>query len=310
LISFEAAREKYRARAECALAERLPRPGEAPARLCEAMEYACLNGGKRFRAMLVYACGEAAGAAPGDLDAPAAAVEMMHAYSLIHDDLPAMDDDDVRRGRPACHIAYDQATAILAGDALQTHAFEALAAESELPAARRLAMVHALGDAAGARGMAGGQMLDISAANGGLRDLARAGRRTEIEQLAWIHRAKTGALIAAAARLGALASARAGEKSFAAQFLGSLERYAACVGLAFQIADDVLDVTASCNAAGKRGGGDRRMQKTTYASALGVEDARAEARKQCRRALEAAASLGDNAGFLMQLARFAVERKF
>ncbi|MGR3914787.1 MAG: polyprenyl synthetase family protein, partial [Gammaproteobacteria bacterium] len=161
-----------------------------------------------------------------------------------------------------------------------------------------------------ARGMAGGQMLDIAAADGGLRGLARAAGRTELEQLARIHRAKTGALIAAAARLGALASARADDESFAARFLTRLDCYAHCVGLAFQIADDVLDVTATAAATGKRGGGDRRMQKTTYASALGVAAARAESRKQCRRALQAAASLGDNANFLMQLARFAVEREF
>ncbi len=308
MTSFQAARENYRARAERALAERLPRRGEAPERLREAMEYACLNGGKRFRAMLVYACGEAAGAppdCPGCLDAPAAAVEMVHAYSLVHDDLPAMDDDDVRRGRPSCHIAYDQATAILAGDALQTRAFEVLAAEPSLPPARRLRMLRALGGAAGARGMAGGQMLDIAAANGGLRGMAREEERGEMEQLARIHRAKTGALITAAAQLGALAAARAGGKPF----LARVERYAECVGLAFQIADDVLDVTASVDTAGKRGGGDLRMQKTTYASALGVEEARAAAREQCRRALREAESLSDNAGFLMQLARFAVERE-
>ena len=271
------------------------------------MRYACLGGGKRFRAMLVYACGELAGAAPGQLDAPAAAVEMMHAYSLVHDDLPAMDDDDLRRGRPTCHIAYDEATAILAGDALQTLAFGVLGGSGggsssgrsapALPAERRLRMIETLADAVGSGGMVGGQALDMAV--GGPPPLPNRA------QLRRIHELKTGALIRAAARLGGLASASADDA-----WLGRLDDYAAGVGLAFQIVDDVLDVVAVGEALGKRVGADRRMQKPTFASLLGVDAARAEARKLCENALETAVSLGDNTQFLQQLAQFAVNRSF
>jgi len=300
LNDFQSACRAYRERAERALSSRLPGPDAAPARLGDAMRYACLGGGKRFRAMLVYACGETAGAAPGQLQAPAAAVEMMHAYSLIHDDLPAMDDDDLRRGRPACHIAFDEATAILAGDALQTLAFEVLSADPALGvrAARRLRMIEALAAAGGARGMAGGQALDMQATG--------AGQSPDVAHLARIHRLKTGALIRAAARLGGLAAERADDA-----LLGQLDHYAANVGLAFQIADDILDVEAGPGGAlGKRSGADQRMRKATYAGLLGVEKAKTEARNLCRNALETAASLGDNAAFLAHLARFAVNRSF
>ena len=238
MSDFESIRERYRERTERALSSRLPGPADAPERLCRAIRYVCLNGGKRFRAMLVYACGEIAGAAPEQLDGPAAAVEMIHAYSLVHDDLPAMDDDDLRRGRQTCHLAFDEATAILAGDALQARAFEILSADpgadpgadsgtdsdadsaSTLPPARRLRMIETLAAAAGTNGMAGGQALDIEA----------AGESVELDQLVTIHRRKTGALIRAAARLGGLASAQADE-----ELLMRLDEYAASVGLAFQI---------------------------------------------------------------------------
>jgi len=263
LNDFESACRSYRERTERALAARLPGSAAIPARLGDAMRYVCLGGGKRFRAMLVYACGETAGAAPGQLDAPAAAVEMMHAYSLAHDDLPAMDDDDLRRGRPTCHIAFDEATAILAGDALQTLAFETLSAD---PA------------------------LSVSAARQ-VRHIRR-----------W-----AGALIRAAARLGGLAAERADDALF-----GQLDHYAASVGLAFQITDDILDVEAGPGggALGKHGGADQRMHKATYAGLLGVEKAKMEARNLCENALETTASLGDNAAFLANLARFAVNRSF
>ncbi len=227
MSSFESAWERYRERTERALAARLRAPTEPPERLHEAIRYACLDGGKRFRAMLVYACGEVAGATPPQLDAPAAAVEMMHAYSLVHDDLPAMDDDDVRRGRRSCHIAYDEATAILVGDALQTRAFEVLASDPALtvPAGRRLEMIATLARATGADGMAGGQALDMQADDA-----------LTLAQLRRIHRLKTGALIRAAARLGGLAAAQVDE-----ELLARLDSYAASIGLAFQIVDDVLD---------------------------------------------------------------------
>ncbi|MDD9856752.1 MAG: polyprenyl synthetase family protein [Gammaproteobacteria bacterium] len=298
---FESACRSYRERTERALAARLPGSAAIPARLGDAMRYVCLGGGKRFRAMLVYACGETAGAAPGQLDAPAAAVEMMHAYSLAHDDLPAMDDDDLRRGRPTCHIAFDEATAILAGDALQTLAFETLSADPALSvsAARRLRMIETLAAAGGARGMAGGQALDMQATG--------AGPSPDVAHLARIHRLKTGALIRAAARLGGLAAERADDALF-----GQLDHYAASVGLAFQITDDILDVEAGPGggALGKHGGADQRMHKATYAGLLGVEKAKMEARNLCENALETTASLGDNAAFLANLARFAVNRSF
>ena len=301
MSDFESIRERYRERTERALSSRLPGPADAPERLCRAIRYVCLNGGKRFRAMLVYACGEIAGAAPEQLDGPAAAVEMIHAYSLVHDDLPAMDDDDLRRGRQTCHLAFDEATAILAGDALQARAFEILSADSDadsastLPPARRLRMIETLAAAAGTNGMAGGQALDIEA----------AGESVELEQLVTIHRRKTGALIRAAARLGGLASAQADE-----ELLMRLDEYAASVGLAFQIVDDILDVEAASETLGKRGGADRRMQKATYVSLSGIKQARAEARNLCRNALETAALFGDNSTFLQQLAHFVVNRSF
>ena len=253
--------------------------------------------------MLVYACGELAGATPAQLDAPAAAVEMIHAYSLVHDDLPAMDDDDLRRGRPTCHIAYDEATAILAGDALQTLAFEILCTDPALAvsAERRLRMIETLARATGPGGMAGGQALDMAAA--GSAELVQ-----DCAQLIRIHELKTGALIRAAARLGGLA-AQANDRANE-EWLARLDEYAASVGLAFQIVDDILDVAAAGETLGKRGGADRRMQKATYVSVLGVEKARAEARKLSQNAIETAASLGDNTKFLEQLAQFVVNRSF
>ena len=253
--------------------------------------------------MLVYACGELAGATPAQLDAPAAAVEMIHAYSLVHDDLPAMDDDDLRRGRPTCHIAYDEATAILAGDALQTLAFEILCTDPALAVSAecRLRMIETLARATGPGGMAGGQALDMAAA--GSAEVVQ-----DCAQLRRIHELKTGALIRAAARLGGLA-AQANDRANE-EWLARLDQYAASVGLAFQIVDDILDVAAAGETLGKRGGADRRMQKATYVSVLGVEKARAEAQKLSWNAIETAASLGDNTKFLEQLAQFVVNRSF
>ena len=267
-------------------------------RLYQAMRYACLNGGKRFRAMLVYACGEVAGANAQQLDVPAAAVEMIHAYSLVHDDLPAMDDDDLRRGKPSCHVMYDQATAILAGDALQTLAFEILSTDPELaiPPQRRLRMVAKLADASGMAGMAGGQALDMGAGGG-------AAQCPQLADLQRIHEMKTAALIRAAAVLGGL-TASDGED----ELIDKLESYAASIGLAFQIVDDILDVVAADEDLGKRGGADKRMQKVTYVSLLGVDKAKSEAQKLLEHANESVAWLGEKARFLQQLAHFVVNR--
>ena len=310
MSDFESVWGACRERTERALASRLPGPVDSAEGLHQAIRYACLNGGKRFRATLVYACGEIAGAAPEQLDAPAAAVEMIHAYSLVHDDLPAMDDDDLRRGRPACHIAYDEATAILAGDALQALAFEILCTDPVLavPAERRLRMIETLAHAAGPGGMVGGQALDMAAGAGSETPDPRSAQTPACLQR--VHELKTGALIRAAARLGGLTAARVDEK-----LLAHLDQYAASIGLAFQVVDDILDVAAADEAVadealGKRRGADRRMQKATYVSVLGLKRARAEAHKLCRNALETAAALGDNAGFLQQLAHFVVNRNF
>ena len=247
--------------------------------------------------MLVYACGQIAGAAREQLDVAAVAVEMIHAYSLTHDDLPAMDDDQLRRGRQTCHIAYDEATAVLVGDALQTLAFEILCSDPALtvPAGRKLRMIETLASATGSGGMAGGQALDMEA-TGGSADFA---------QLVHIHQLKTGSLIRAAARLGGLTSVQADE-----ELLGHLDHYAADIGLAFQIVDDILDETTASEILGKQGGADSHMQKTTYVSLLGMEKARTEALNLSRNALETAGLLGDNAEFLKQLAHFVINRNF
>jgi len=279
-------------RAEGALTARLPAEADDPTPLAAAMRYAVTGGGKRVRPFLVYAAGRALGAPLERLDAPAAAVEFIHAYSLVHDDLPAMDDDDLRRGRPTCHRAFDEATAILAGDALQGLAFSTLAEAGELPEATRLRMVAGLAHAAGAEGMVGGQARDINA----------VGRETDLAGLEAMHRRKTGALIEVSARLGGLA-AGADEAT-----LGTLERYAAAVGLAFQIQDDILDVVGDTETLGKTGGADAAREKPTYPALLGLEGARARARAMVDDALEALAELDEGAEPLRDLARYVIER--
>lgn len=296
MSTFADTLRRYRARVEHALDARLPPASAAPQRLHEAMRYATLNGGKRVRAALVYAAGEAVGADPTALDTPACAVELIHAYSLVHDDLPCMDDDDLRRGKPACHRAFDEATALLAGDALQTLAFEILAAESglgKLDAAPRLRMLAVLARAAGASGMAGGQAID----------LASVGQALTAETLQDMHGRKTGALIHGAVLLGALAAPDADPGRVAA-----LERYGHAVGLAFQIVDDILDVEGSTEALGKIAGADQRRRKPTYPAVLGLTESRARAAALHRTALESLSALGDNAGSLADLASFIIER--
>jgi len=254
--SWAAAR---RERVENALDRALPPVGEDAARLCEAMRYATLGGGKRIRALLAYAAGEFAGADPADVDAPAAAVEMIHAYSLVHDDLPSMDDDTMRRGRPTCHVAFGEATALLAGDALQSQAFEALGRANLRDAASACAL---LAQASGAIGMAGGQAIDLEATGRPMDELA----------LETMHRMKTGALIRAAVRLGAAAG-----RALPHDAERALDAYAAAAGLAFQVIDDVLDVAGTSSALGKTAGKDAAQGKPTYVSLLGLDAARAKA---------------------------------
>ncbi|MDD2893028.1 MAG: polyprenyl synthetase family protein [Halothiobacillaceae bacterium] len=256
---LNAALKHSAARSEQVLSRLLPAADAQPSRLHQAMRYAALGAGKRVRPFLVYSVGTMLGADETLLDAPACAVELIHAYSLVHDDLPAMDDDDVRRGRPTCHRAFDEATAILVGDALQTLAFEVLTTAPDLDADTRLAMLSTLAQASGSQGMAGGQALDLAA----------VGMRLDLAALEHMHRLKTGALIAASVQLGALA-AHAHEATQA-----QLARYARAIGLAFQVRDDVLDVTADSQTLGKTQGKDASDDKPTYVSLLGLDAAQA-----------------------------------
>ncbi|MGE1560821.1 (2E,6E)-farnesyl diphosphate synthase [Pantoea septica] len=288
----------YPERANAALSRLLaPLPFQSSP-LVNAMRYGALLGGKRLRPFLVYATGEMFNADPASLDPPAAAVECIHAYSLIHDDLPAMDDDALRRGQPTCHIKYGEDTAILAGDALQTLAFSILADEP-MPGvsdASRIAMIAELARASGVAGMCGGQALDLAA----------EGQRVGLEQLEQIHRHKTGALIRAAVRLGALAAGERGRDA-----LPALDIYADAIGLAFQVQDDILDVVGDSAITGKKQGADQDLDKSTYPSLLGLDNARAKARELHQQALSAldilaAQSLDTTA--LQALASFVIER--
>lgn len=255
------------------------------------MRYAALGPGKRVRPFLVYAAGELVGAEASTLDAPACALELIHAYSLVHDDLPAMDDDDLRRGRPTCHRAYDEATAILVGDALQTRAFELLAEAPGLAAETRLRMITTLAHAAGHAGMVGGQALDLAA----------VGQQRSLAELEQMHRLKTGALIEASVVLGALA----GQADRAT--LDALGRYARAIGLAFQVRDDILDVTADSQTLGKTQGKDAAADKPTYVSLLGLASAQTLAVELCEEALAALDPL-PRSELLRDLARYIVER--
>jgi geranylgeranyl pyrophosphate synthase len=258
------------------------------------MSYSVLNGGKRLRPLLVYVTGEALGASATDLDAPATAVELIHAYSLIHDDLPAMDDDDLRRGMPTCHKAFDEGTAILAGDALQALAFGALTTLGNgLPDATRVRMLSVLAGAIGTRGMAGGQAMDLEA----------AGRPIDAARIEQMHRLKTGALIRASVELGALAAPGVDEARHTA-----LRRYGEEIGLAFQIQDDILDVTGDTAVLGKRAGADAAHGKPNYPSIFGLEQARQLAREHRDRAIAALAGLGEASGPLRSLAHYVVDR--
>jgi len=266
--------------------------------LVNAMHYGALLGGKRLRPFLVYATGEMLHANPASLDAPAAAVECIHAYSLIHDDLPAMDNDALRRGQPTCHIKYGEDTAILAGDALQTLAFSILADEAMpgVSAEHRLMMLSELAKASGVAGMCGGQALDLAA----------EGKSVDLDQLEQIHRHKTGALIRSAVRLGALTAGDAGREA-----LPLLDRYAEAIGLAFQVQDDILDVIGDTAVIGKRQGADQDLGKSTYPSLLGLESARAKARdlyQEALDALELLAAHSYNTTALQALASFIIER--
>lgn len=287
---------RFQTRVERALEARLPPVTETPSHLHEAMRYATLGGGKRVRASLVYAAGKAVNAPDEALDVPACAVEMIHAYSLVHDDLPCMDDDDLRRGKPTCHKAFDDATALLAGDALQSLAFDILANDPALAVnvAQRLRMITLLAQAAGSRGMAGGQAIDLAA----------GGKTLTLAQLEDMHLRKTGALIRASVLLGA--QARENPETGA---LEALERYSHTIGLAFQITDDILDVEGKAETLGKNPGMDHARGKYTYPQLLGLPGAKDRARALHAQALESLVPLGDNGSLLAELAGFIIERR-
>lgn len=292
---FAARTAAYRARIEALLEGLLTVQDPGTARLREAMRYSTLGGGKRLRPTLVYLTGECLGAPRAALDAPAAAVELIHVYSLVHDDLPAMDDDDLRRGRPSCHRAYDEGTAVLVGDALQAMAFAVLAKEPlpQVPPAAQLQMIRVLARATGTHGMAGGQAIDLAA----------VGRTLTLAQLEDMHRRKTGALIECSVLLGALAAG----VSAGAEYAG-LERFGADIGLAFQIQDDLLDVQGDPARLGKATGADAAHAKPTYPSIAGVGAARARAQGLRDAAVAALAPLGVRAAPLAQLADFVIAR--
>ncbi len=290
-MTVESTFARWRDRIESQLDASLPAPELAPQRLHQAMRYSVLGGGKRMRPLLVYASGQIFGADEAALDAPAMAVELIHAYSLVHDDLPAMDDDDMRRGRPTTHIAFDEATAILAGDALQTRAF-GLLADAPLPALLRVHCLQALSHASGAAGMCGGQALDIDA----------TGHAQPLADLQRMHALKTGALIRAAVRMGALC----GEAPQAD--LLQLDAFADALGLAFQVRDDILDVEASSEQLGKTAGKDQAQAKSTFPALLGMDGAKAELAALSERMRESLAGYDDRADALRALGRLAVER--
>ena len=284
----------FSARADSVLSHVLPPESQAPEELHRAMRYAVLGGGKRLRPVLVYTTGSALGASPERLDASAAAVEIIHAYSLVHDDLPAMDDDDLRRGRPTCHVVFGDAMAILAGDALQALAFDVLAADRVTDPGIHVEMLATLATACGSHGMAGGQALDLAA----------VGKRLTPRELERMHVHKTGALIRASVRLGALA---AGCRD--ANLLDALEHYGHAIGLAFQIRDDILDVEGDSAVIGKTAGKDAANEKPTYPAILGMDETRAQLLAFTDAAIAAVQPLGERATSLIDIARYVAERE-
>ena len=291
--SFENRIAHYTERVARKLDSVLPAETNAPKRLRDAMRYAVFNGGKRVRPLLVYAAGECLNISENALDAPAAAIELIHAFSLVHDDLPAMDDDDLRRGKPTLHRQYDEATAILAADALQPLAFSVLAEAPEASPEQRIRLVKGLADACGSLGMTGGQSLDLSA----------EGRDLSTEQIEQMYAMKTGALIHAAVVAPSLLTDSLGDEQLAA-----IDAFGRNIGIAFQIKDDILDVEGDTDTIGKQAGADERLNKATYPGLMGIDKARQRCDELLASALERLDDLGDKAASLRWLARFIVER--
>ncbi len=282
-------------RVETALAAHLPPAASIPARLHDAMRYATLGGGKRVRPLLAFAAGELTAAPTEHLDIVACAVELIHAYSLVHDDLPCMDDDVLRRGRPTCHVEFDEPTALLVGDSLQTLAFELLARQTLGEPRQQLEMIALLAQASGSLGMAGGQAIDLAA----------VGQTLNQPELELMHALKTGALIRAAVVLGALAG-----QPLSSEERQQLDRFAKRAGLLFQVVDDILDCTASTATLGKTAGKDEAADKPTYVSLLGLDGARRYAEELRHDALAALSTFGGRAARLTQLADFICHRQF
>jgi geranylgeranyl pyrophosphate synthase len=293
---FTARLESWQARMELALAARLPDPELAPVRLHQAMRYSVLGGGKRVRPALLFAAAGAVGLAEEQVEAAACAIELVHVYSLVHDDLPAMDDDDMRRGRPTCHKAYDEATALLVGDALQALAFQLLARDPALPAAPaiRLRLIELLADAGGSFGMAGGQAID----------LAVQGKRLDVSQIEDMHSRKTGALIRASVMMAAECV-----PTLEPRLRKALAGYAAPIGLAFQIQDDLLDVIGDATALGKATGADSERDKPTYPAVIGIQASQERVSLLHAQALDALAPFGTRGESLRALAHWLLARR-
>ncbi len=294
---FQSQLDAYQKRVNTALDKYLPSDDPPEHNLAEAIRYSVIGGGKRIRPAMVYAAGEAMGVSTDLMDIPACAVEMIHAYSLIHDDLPAMDDDDLRRGQPTCHKAFDEATAILAGDALQALAYEILAKDdhAELTPEHRIEMLSLLTEASGAHGMAGGQAVD----------LASVGKPLDLLQLEHMHQLKTGALIRASILLGGMCKQDITESE-----IKLLSNYAACIGLSFQIHDDILDVVGDTEILGKPQGSDEAQGKPTFPAVIGLEKSQQLALEQHQLALKYLETLDEKADSLRQLSAYIVERQF
>ncbi|TAL46170.1 MAG: (2E,6E)-farnesyl diphosphate synthase [Methylovulum sp.] len=282
-------------RVEQALEQRLPGENILPQKLHQAMRYCVLDGGKRMRPMLTYCTGKTLGIAPETLDGPACAVEFIHVYSLIHDDLPAMDDDDLRRGKPTCHIAFDEATAILTGDALQALAFEILAHDPSIAASpeNRLKMITTLSKASGSQGMVGGQAID----------LASVGTKLNLPELENMHIHKTGALIRASVNMATLSKA-----DIDPTVATKLDHYAKCIGLSFQVKDDILDEESDTATLGKTQGKDKNNDKPTYPALLGLAGAKQKAQELHEMALENLSLFGKEADLLRDLSLYIIQR--
>ncbi len=295
LMDFAEKLDAYQQRVEEVLDRWLPSDEIPPHKLHEAMRYSVLGGGKRLRPLLVYAAGEALGTPSELLDAPAIAIELMHAFSLVHDDLPAMDDDDLRRGRPTTHVAYDEATAILAADALQPLAFQVLTADPALleHPASQVALVRLIAEACGSEGMTGGQAID----------LASEGQRLEAAELEHMFRLKTGRLLRASILAPACCPPEPDQRGWQA-----LDRFADRIGLAFQIRDDILDVEGETAVIGKQQGADIARNKATYPALFGMDTARARVDELLHGAMQELERFGQNADTLRQLARVIAER--